>query len=311
MTRPIFLSYRRSDSAAISGRLYDAIKYRFGAESIYMDTAFMAWGEEWPTALENAIHDAEVVVVVIGPGWLTAHDEWGRRRLDREDDWVRREIELALAADKAILPLVIGTAQMPPHDALPPAIGELASRHALRLTDDIWDQQVDVLLRTLESHLPEAARRVEETDVEMAATTTTVREDFQAMSSLFYGASVETRMAAAEEVAGIAGLLDLEDVLEFARSGEAAERVGAAIALSTHLRMSEGPREDARVQAALRALLNDDRSRVRYRAAEVLRGFPALASMYQADLRWRAEHDENAYVRRMATRALRRAGVRR
>jgi HEAT repeat protein len=97
-------------------------------------------------------------------------------------------------------------------------------------------------------------------------------------------------------------------VLAYAGSKTAAERVGAAIALAAHLRTSERLREDPRVQSALRGLLNDGRSRVRYRAAEVLRGFPALVSSYQVDLRWHAEHDENSYVRSMAQRALKRAG---
>jgi hypothetical protein len=67
MSRPIFLSYRRSDSGDASLRLYEGIRTRFGAESIYMDTASTAWGEEWPKALENAISTADVVIVVIGP----------------------------------------------------------------------------------------------------------------------------------------------------------------------------------------------------------------------------------------------------
>jgi HEAT repeat protein len=65
-----------------------------------------------------------------------------------------------------------------------------------------------------------------------------------------------------------------------------------------------------RVHAALRGLLNDGRSRVRYRAAEVLRGFPALVPDYEGDLRWLADNDENGYVRRVAQKALARAAAR-
>ena len=64
------------------------------------------------------------------------------------------------------------------------------------------------------------------------------------------------------------------------------------------------------MQSALRALLNDPRSRVRYRAAEVLRGFTALIPAYESDLRWLAESDENSYVRSMAQKALDRAARR-
>jgi hypothetical protein len=123
----------------VTGRLYDAICDRFGAESVYLDTRSTAWGEEWQGALDNAVAGAEVVIVVIGSTWLRADDEWGRRRIDQADDWVRREIELALDADKAILPLLVGDAGIPPSEALPPALADLATKQAFQVDDHGWD----------------------------------------------------------------------------------------------------------------------------------------------------------------------------
>ena len=98
-------------------------------------------------------------------------------------------------------------------------------------------------------------------------------------------------------------------MLQFADSGTPPERVAAAIAIAAHLRMSEHPRDDPRVQAAVRSLLNDpSHSRVRYRAAEVLATFPALVAAYMSDRRWRAENDPNPYVRCMAGKAVSRGG---
>ena len=304
MTRPIFLSYRRTDSAPTTRRLYDAISERFGAESVYLDTASTAWGEEWQTALENAVAGAEVVIVVIGPKWLFTHDEWGRRRIDNPDDWVRREIELALESDKAILPLLVGEMGMPPLEAFPTPLEELATKQAFRVDDEGWDHQVVTVLVQLESRVP---RRVPAGD---PPDNVDARGRFRAVASRFYAAPVQERIAAAEEIAAMGALLDLDDVIAFARSDVAAERVGAAIALAAHLRTSERPREDKRVHAALRDLLNDSRSRVRYRAAEVLRGFPALVPDYEGDLRWRADNDENHFVRRVAQKALKRGALR-
>jgi HEAT repeat protein len=107
----------------------------------------------------------------------------------------------------------------------------------------------------------------------------------------------------------LGGLLLFEEVLAFARSSEAGERVAAAIALAAHLQTSEEFRDDPRLHSVLRALLNDSRSRVRYRAAEVLLGTPALVSAYEKDLVWRSNHDENRDVRVMAEKALARAGL--
>jgi hypothetical protein len=308
MSRPIFLSYRRSDSGDASRRLYEAIWRRFGADSIYMDTASTAWGEEWRNALEEAISSADVIIVVIGPNWVTAQGDWGRRRIDQPDDWVRREIELALRSNKAALPVLVGGATMPPAEALPPEIEALASRQALLLRDEEWDEHVEGLLEQLESrisatHRATIAARGEQTNG------ASLRAEFQAVASRFYRSSIEGRKLAAAEMANLGGLLPFDEVLAFARSKEAGERVGAGIALAAHLQTSEEVRDDPELKSTLRALLNDRRSRVRYRALEVLRGTPALAPSYVADLTWIAGHDSNPDVRDMAEKVLARADL--
>jgi hypothetical protein len=254
VSRPIFLSYRRSDSGDASLRVYEAIRRRFGAESIYMDTASTAWGEEWPSALEDAA--ADVVIVVVGPGWITVQGEWGRRRIDQPDDWVRREIELALGFEKPTLPDLVGDAAMPPAEALPPEIAALASRQALHLREAEWEDHMEILLKQLESrmsasHLAAATGRGE------PAGEASIGSQFQAVASRFYGSPIDERIAAAEEIATLGGLLQFEEVLAFAGSKEPSERVGAAIALAAHLQTSERVRDDPEFQSALRKLLND------------------------------------------------------
>jgi hypothetical protein len=49
---------------------------------------------------------------------------------------------------------------------------------------------------------------------------------------------------------------------------------------------------------------SDPSSRVRYRAAEVIRKSPALIPTFKSDLERLARSDKNAYVRRMAGKAL-------
>jgi hypothetical protein len=302
MSRPIFLSYRHADSAAATGRLNDAIGRRFGTEAVYMDRAATAWGEEWPSALENAISSAHIVIVVMGPNWIRDDDEFGRRLIDKPDDWVRREIELALSSRKMILPLLVDSADMPPREAFPPEIADITERHAISMRLDTWDEEIDGVLDRLS---PLVAERAEGTVQEEPLP---VADRFRAVASRFYDSPMRDRMAAAEEIAGIGGLLELDEVLDFAHSTNPAERVGAAVAIAAHLRTSERLRDDPRVRSAVRKLLGDGRSRVRYRAADVLRGFPALVPAYETELTELAELDSNEYVRRMARRALARAG---
>jgi hypothetical protein len=133
------------------------------------------------------------------------------------------------------------------------------------------------------------------------------REEFRALASGFYGTSANVRREVAREFARVATSLELDEVLEFARSEEPGERVGAAIALGGHMRSSTKAREDPAVLSALRDLLNDSRERVRYRAAEVLRQSPDLVPTFEADLSRLVSKDKNSDVRDMAQKALRAA----
>jgi hypothetical protein len=301
--RPIFLSYRRTDSADTTGRLYAALRDRFGSTSVFMDSSCTAWGEDWPTVLEGAVAGADFVVVVIGPGWLVAHDEWGRRRIDQPDDWVRRELEVALERRKAVLPLLVGETRMPPPDALPAELSELSKKQALDVRDETWDRDVEAVLQSLAERVVAAAPETP------ASRGGTIEDEFRSVASRFYTRGVDDRNAAAGEIAALGSLLDLDAVLRFADSPTPGERVGAAIALAAHLRTSEALRADPRVQSALRALLNDPRERVRYRATKVMKDFPALVPAYEQDLSWLTRPAENWQVRGMAQQALSRAGL--
>jgi hypothetical protein len=299
MGRPIFLSYRRTDSAGATARLYTDIGERFGTQSVYMDTASMAWGERWATGLERAVTGAAFVIAVIGPDWLRAADEWGRRRIDLPDDWVRRELELALSARKEILPLLLYGVAMPPAHALPPELATLPERQAFTLDEGAWREQVEAVLGQLGARLRSGLQPSPQHPPP------TIREEFEAIASRFYRVPLRERKAAAEELFGIGDLLPLAYVLGYARSPAAERRVGAAIALGSHLSTSPELADDPAVDAALRKLLRDRRERVRYRAAEALRRAPVLVGRYEGELS-RLAAETNRDVSGIARSTLRR-----
>jgi hypothetical protein len=92
--RNVFLCYRREDTAGITGRLKD----RLDASGFvaFMDTEDISSGTDWTVALRQAVTRAVVLVAMIGPTWLTCHDQHGRRRLDSPTDHVVDEIATAL-----------------------------------------------------------------------------------------------------------------------------------------------------------------------------------------------------------------------
>ncbi|AWI74462.1 TIR domain-containing protein [Parazoarcus communis] len=138
----LFVSYRRNDSAGHAGRLTDALELRFGEGSVFRDVDDIAPGENFEHVIQTRISQVRGVLVLIGPRWLEP-TETGPR-LGHADDFVRREIELALASDTPIVPVLVGGATMPEPSMLPPSIREVATRQAVVLRDASW--KIDVAL---------------------------------------------------------------------------------------------------------------------------------------------------------------------
>ena len=66
----IFISYRRSDSAAASGRIYDRLCQTFGEGSIFKDVDDIPPGANYRAILENEVALCDVLLVIIGQRWL-------------------------------------------------------------------------------------------------------------------------------------------------------------------------------------------------------------------------------------------------
>ena len=88
MADKIFINYRREDSIGTAGRLRDRLAQAFGQKNLFMDVDSIPAGVDFVAYLNNQVAACDVVLVVIGPNWLDAKDESGRRRLDNPDDFV-------------------------------------------------------------------------------------------------------------------------------------------------------------------------------------------------------------------------------
>jgi hypothetical protein len=93
----IFISYRRSDTEEIVGRLYERLIERVEPTSVFRDIHSIPAGEDYQQTVRVAVATSDVLLAVVGPRWLDVEDSAGGRRLDDPTDLVRLEIETALA----------------------------------------------------------------------------------------------------------------------------------------------------------------------------------------------------------------------
>jgi serine phosphatase RsbU (regulator of sigma subunit) len=106
----IFLSYRRSDSGGHSRSLAQDLE-RYYAGEVFHDVQAIDDGDRWDRVIRKQLEECDVLLAVIGPDWLTASDpDSGQRRIDMEEDWVRREIETALMRSVPVVPVLVGGA---------------------------------------------------------------------------------------------------------------------------------------------------------------------------------------------------------
>lgn len=145
----IFISYRRSDSAPYAGRLRDHLVRLFGGDAVFMDIDDIAPGTDFPDLIAQTLANADAILVVIGPAWLSTAGPDGKRRLDDAKDYVRREIATGIEQRKRVVPLLVGGARMPSEEELPAQISELARLNALAISDQRFDQDMERLLAVL------------------------------------------------------------------------------------------------------------------------------------------------------------------
>jgi hypothetical protein len=79
--------------------------------------------------IQGHIEQAEVRLSVIGPQWNGLGPN-GKRRLSDKRDWIRIEIQLALAARVAVVPLFVDGTDLPIPGRLPRSLRDLASHQA-------------------------------------------------------------------------------------------------------------------------------------------------------------------------------------
>jgi eukaryotic-like serine/threonine-protein kinase len=154
----LFVSYRRDDSADVTGRLHEKLESHFGPGTVFMDIEAIPLGVDFRMHLAEEVNRCDVLLAVIGDHWLDATYKDGpkkdARRLDDPQDYVRIEVESALARGVPVVPLLVGRTAMPREADLPDGLKELAYRNAAAVrSGPDFHGQVDRLIRGLEQLL--------------------------------------------------------------------------------------------------------------------------------------------------------------
>ena len=165
----IFMSYRREDTAYPAGWLYDRLTGHFARGQVFKDIDSIELGDNFVEVITTAVGTCDVLLALIGDRWLTVTGQDGRRRLDNPDNFVRLEIEAALARDVRVIPILVEGARMPRAHELPASLAKLTRRQALELSPNRFDVDTRRLLRVLERIITEAQEQARKQAEEAAA----------------------------------------------------------------------------------------------------------------------------------------------
>jgi CHASE2 domain-containing sensor protein len=155
----IFISYRRDDSAAAARLIHNELSHRFGADAVFMDVDDIGWGDDFAAVIDERIARADVVLVVVGPRWA----ELLAQRL-RGDDWVRHEVQAALArraqGHARVLPVLVGDAALP-RTPLPPDLEPLRTLNGPRFDERQLKTSIAMLVEAVQGEsFEQLARRL-------------------------------------------------------------------------------------------------------------------------------------------------------
>jgi formylglycine-generating enzyme required for sulfatase activity len=159
----ILISYRREDSADVTGRIYDRLVEQFGREEVFVDVESMPFGVDFRTYLDELVAKCDVFLAVIGPDWKGMTDGQSKTRIEDPKDFVRIEIESALKRAIPLIPVLVRGASIPPAEQLPKSIQELPYRHGLAIRSGRdFHRDMDLLI----AHLTQPVRGLGEPQTE-------------------------------------------------------------------------------------------------------------------------------------------------
>lgn len=150
----IFISYRRSDSSDVTGRIYDRLVQAFGKDCIFKDVDSVPLGVDFRKHLAASVGQCQVLLAVIGKSWMTGGQNPQQPALHSPRDFVRIEIESAFQRNIPIIPVLVQGADIPAEEELPPSLQSLAYHNGISVRPDPdFHPDMTRLIKGIELHL--------------------------------------------------------------------------------------------------------------------------------------------------------------
>ncbi len=145
----IFLSYRHTDTMSTSAEIASILREHFGQDRVFWDQGTLKYGQNYLEAIDQAIFNAAVMLVCIGPAWLLPENY---QKLLSPDDVVLKEITLAQQRGIPIIPIFIDR-NVPTPQELPPSLQFLNLQHGIILSSIGVRERLQTILDAVGAYL--------------------------------------------------------------------------------------------------------------------------------------------------------------
>jgi hypothetical protein len=146
----IAISYRRINSD-VTGRIFDRLVQRYGKHSVFRDIDSIPFGTDFRKVVNDALQDADALIAIVGPHW-SGGESLASARINKDDDFVRIEIETALQRNIPLIPVLVDGAIMPQAAELPESLRQFSFHNAAVIDSGRnFDTDVERLLRSIDS----------------------------------------------------------------------------------------------------------------------------------------------------------------
>jgi adenylate cyclase len=147
----IVISYRRRDSEAMTGRIFDRLVAHYGRDAVFRDIDNIPAGIDFRAHITDVLVHCDILLAIVGPNWAGRSSRARRARIDDENDFVRIEVETALQRDIPVIPVLLASSKMPSADQVPEGLKAFVYRQAVLVDPGRdFEHHVDRLMREID-----------------------------------------------------------------------------------------------------------------------------------------------------------------